>query len=551
MYIDTSHITRGGKTYTRHLLRESYRAHGKVLHRTIANVSHCSAAEIEALRLALRHKEDLEHLGTLTDSLLLKQGLSFGAVWTVYHVARRLGIEQALGTTCAGKLALWQVIARVIDQGSRLSAVRLAMSHAACDVLGLGPFDEDALYENLDWLAYRQAAVEDTLFAKRTRLKPVSLFLYDVTSSYLEGTQNELAAFGYNRDGKKGKMQIVIGLLCDEDGQPVSIEVFPGNTADPHTFASQLEKVKVRFGVHEITFVGDRGMIKGQQIEDLAQQGLHYITAITKPQIEKLLRTGTFQMDLFDQEVAEVLTEEGIRYVLRRNPVRAQEVKDTRHAKLATLQAQVTKQNHYLTDHPRANAQGALHKLVARAEKLRIADWVELTVAERALTLTIKEDAQAEAAKLDGCYVLKTDLTPAQAPKELVHDRYKDLASVEQAFRSCKTAHLEVRPIFLRREARTRAHALVVMLAYQIIRYLASCWSAFDVTVEEGLHALATLCLVEVAPKNAPSYHCLPTPRDTIARLLHSADIKLPKVFSLSGVRVSTKKKLQSERLPQ
>ena len=125
----------------------------------------------------LRHKQDLEHLGTLTDSLLLKQGLSFGAVWTVYHVARRLGIEPALGTTRAGKLALWHVIARVIDQGARLSAVRLAMSHAACDVLGLGPFDEDTLYENLDWLAHRQAAVEDTLFAKRTRIKPVSLFL--------------------------------------------------------------------------------------------------------------------------------------------------------------------------------------------------------------------------------------------------------------------------------------------------------------------------------------------------------------------------------------
>ena len=551
MYIDTSHITRGGKTYTRHLLRESYRANGKVLHRTIANVSQCSAAEIEAIRLALRHKEALENLGTIQDAITLKQGLSFGAVWTVYQVARRLGIEKALGTTRDGKLALWQVIARVIDQGSRLSAVRLAMSHAACDVLGLGPFDEDALYENLDWMAEVQASIEDRLFAQRLKIKPVNLFLYDVTSSYLEGTHNALAAFGYNRDGKKGKRQIVIGLLCDEDGQPISIEVFPGNTQDPQTFAVQINKVKARFGVHEITFVGDRGMIKGQQIEDLAQQGLHYITAITKPQIEKLLRTGTFQMDLFDQEVAEVLTEEGIRYVLRRNPVRAQEVRDTRHAKLATLQAQVAKQNQYLTDHPRAHAQGALQKLVARAEKLRIADWVELTIAERAMTLTIKEDAQAEAAKLDGCYVLKTDLTPAPAPKELVHDRYKDLASVEQAFRSCKTAHLEVRPIFLRREARTRAHALVVMLAYQIIRYLASCWSAFDVTVAEGLHALTTLCLVEVAPKNAPSYHCLPTPRDTIARLLHSADIKLPKVFSLSGVRVSTKKKLQSERLHQ
>jgi hypothetical protein len=551
MYIDTSHITRAGKTYTRHLLRESYRAHGKVLHRTIANVSHCSAAEIEALRLALRHKEELEHLGTIQDAVMLKQSLSFGAVWTVYHVARRLGIEQALGTTRDGKLALWQVIARVIDQGSRLSAVRLAMSHTACDVLGVGPFDEDALYDNLDWLAHRQATVEDKLFAQRTKTKSVSLFLYDVTSSYLEGTHNELAAFGYNRDGKKGKRQIVIGLLCDEDGHPVSIEVFPGNTQDPQTFAVQINKVKARFGVHEITFVGDRGMIKGPQIGDLAQQGLHYITAITKPQIGKLLQQGTLQMDLFDQEVAEVLAEEGIRYVLRRNPVRAQEVRDTRHAKLATLQAYVAKQNQYLTDHPRANAQSVLQKLVAKAAKLRLADWVELTLAERALTLTVQEDALTEAAKLDGCYVLKTDLTPQQANKEIVHDRYKDLASVEQAFRTCKTAHLEVRPIFLRREARTRAHAFVVMLAYQIIQYLASCWSPLDITVVEGLHALTTLCLVEVSPKNAPSYHCIPTPRDTIARLLHSADIKLPKAFALSGVRVSTKKKLQSERVLQ
>jgi hypothetical protein len=548
MYIDTSRITRGGKTYTRHLLRESYRANGKVLHRTIANVSHCSEAEIEAIRLALRHKEDLEHLGTIEDAITLKQGLSFGAVWTVYQVARHLGIAKALGTTREGKLALWQVMARVIDQGSRLSAVRLAMAHAACDVLGLGTFDEDALYENLDWLAGAQASGEDRLFAQRTQSKPVNLFLYDVTSSYLEGTQNAFAAFGYNRDGKKGKRQIVIGLLCDEDGHPVSIEVFPGNTQDPHTFATQLAKVKTRFGVHAITFVGDRGMIKGQQIADLAQQGFHYITAITKPQIEKLLKQGTFQMDLFDQELAEVLTDEGLRYVLRRNPVRVQEVRDTRHAKLATLQAHVAKQNHYLTDHPRANAQGAWQKLVARAKTLRIAAWVALTLAERSITLTINEEAQTEAAKLDGCYVLKTDLTPAQAKKELVHDRYKDLASVAHAFRTCKTAHLEVRPLFVRREARTRAHAFVVMLAYQIIQYLSACWSTLDLTVEEGLHALTTLCLVEVSPTNAPSSHCLPTPRDTIARLLHSADITLPKAFSLSGVRVSTKKKLQSER---
>ena len=549
MYVDTSRITRSGKTYTRHLLRESYRAHGKVLHRTIANVSHCSEAEIAALRLALRHKEHLEHLGTIQDAITLQQGLSFGAVWTVYHVARRLGIEKALGTTRAGKLALWQVVARVIDQGSRLSAVRLAMSHAACDVLGLDTFDEETLYENLDWLARAQAAIEDRLFAQRAKTTPVSLFLYDVTSSYLEGTHNALAAFGYNRDGKKGKLQIVIGLLCDEQGHPVSIEVFPGNTQDPHTLAAQVAKLKGRFGVQEITFVGDRGMIKSQQIEDLAQQGFHYITAITKPQIDKLLRTGIFQMELFEQELAEVLADEGVRYVLRRNPVRAQEVRENRQAKLVTLQALVAQHNHYLKEHLRADAPGALQKLVARAKTLRLSDWVELTLEERTITLTVNASEQQEEAKLDGCYVLKTDLTPAQAPKELVHDRYKDLASVERAFRSCKTVHLEMRPSFLRLEERTRAHAFVVMLAYQIIRYLASCWSAFDVTVAEGLQALTTLCLVEVAPPNAPSYHCIPTPRASVAQLLHSADIKLPKAFSLSGTRVSTKKKLPSERL--
>src|SRR6266853_6040970 len=163
--------------------------------------------------------------------------MSFGAVWTVYHIARRLGIEKALGTTRAGKLALWQVIARVIDQGSRLSAVRLAMAHAACDILGLGTFDEDALYENLDWLAGVQAAVEDRLFAQRTKTTPVSLFLYDVTRSSLEGTHNALAAFGYHREGQKGTRQMVIGLLGDEDGHAVSLEVFPGHTHDPQTFA--------------------------------------------------------------------------------------------------------------------------------------------------------------------------------------------------------------------------------------------------------------------------------------------------------------------------
>jgi hypothetical protein len=238
--------------------------------------------------LALRHKEEREHLGTLQDAITLKQGRSVGAVWTVYHIARRVGLEKALGTTREGKLALWQVIARVMDQGSRLSAVRLAMSHAACDVLGVGPCDDDALYEHLDWLANRQAAVEDQLFAQHTKTTSVSLCLSDVTRSSLEGTYNALAAFGSNRDGKKGKRHIVVGFLGDEDGHPVSIAVFPGNTHDPHTVASQVATLKERFGVQAITFVGDRGMLKSQHIEDLATPGFHDMTAMTQPQIDKL-----------------------------------------------------------------------------------------------------------------------------------------------------------------------------------------------------------------------------------------------------------------------
>jgi transposase len=240
-------------------------------------------------------------------------------VWTVFDVVRRSGVVDALGSTRAGKLALWQIIARVIDQGSRLSAGRLAGPHTSCGVLNLEKFNKDDLYKNLDWLCESQAGIEDRLFAKhngkeRNEYKQ-QLFLYDVTSSYLEGTENELAAFGYSRDGKKGKPQIVIGLLCDEAGIPLSIEVFKGNTKDPQTVGSQVSKVVKRFGGGEVTFVGDRGMIKSEQIEDLNKEGFHYITAITKPQIKKLLKTGVIQMALFDQELAEVETTEGVRYV--------------------------------------------------------------------------------------------------------------------------------------------------------------------------------------------------------------------------------------------
>jgi len=248
MYVDSCTCTTNGRTYTRHLLRESFRENGKVRHRTIANLSSASQDEVQAIKLALKNKHQLEVLGNINKDIDVEQGLSIGAVVALHQVAKRIGITDALGASEEGKRALWQVFARVIDQGSRLSAVRLATSHAACDVLGLSAFDEDDLYGNLDWLTKNQAHIEDRLFRFRYGQNTPELYLYDVTSSYFEGTCNELAAFGYNRDRKRGKMQVVYGLLCDEHGHPISVSVFDGNTTDTKTFGSQVHKVVQRFG---------------------------------------------------------------------------------------------------------------------------------------------------------------------------------------------------------------------------------------------------------------------------------------------------------------
>lgn len=545
MYVDTSKSQ--GK-YVRYLLRENYRENGKIKHRTIANISRCSDEEIEAIRLALKHKKDLSSLVSLNSDLSLFQGLSIGAVWLVYDIARQLGITKALGPSREGKLALWQVIARVIDQGSRLSAVRLAGSHAACDILGLDIFNEDDLYANLDWLYAKQAVIENRLLKQTYPDKKPELFLYDVTSSYLEGTCNELGAFGYNRDGKKGKKQIVIGLLCDEVGRPLSIEVFAGNTHDTGTFAIQIRKVAERFGGGEVTFVGDRGMIKSRQIKDLLGHGFHYITAITKPQIETLLSKGTIQMGLFDKEIAEVEDKSGIRYVLRRNPIRAEEIQQSRSSKLKSLEQAVKKQNAYLEEHPRAHLDVALRKIKEYSRKLRISKWIMLSVSERKIFITVDQSSLDEEAKLDGCYVIKTDLQKEVANKKIIHDRYKDLTLVEWAFRTSKTVELEIRPVHVRLAKRTRGHAFVIMLAYRIVQELANRWSKIDLTVDEAIKELSTLCATEMKVKGKSLCNKIPEPRESISKLLKAANVKMPEALSCRGIKVATRKKLPERR---
>jgi DDE family transposase len=550
MFVDSSTTRLNGKTYTRHLLRETYREDGKVKHRTLANLTHCKPEEVEAIRLALKHKGDLGRIlaSAVEGGPELKQGPSVGAVWVLAQLARELGVVAALGSSREGKLALWQVIARVLDQGSRLSAVRLAGGHAVGAALGTVGFDEDDLYANLDWLANNQADIESRLFAQRDAASAPDVFLYDVTSTYLEGEHNAFAAFGYNRDRKSGKRQIVIGLLADADGRPLSIEVFPGNTSDVKTFSSQLNKAASRFGAERVTFVGDRGMIKAAQRAEIGAAGFHYITAITKAQIDALIAAGVLQMDLFEETLAEVEGLDGERYVLRRNPARAKELAASRADKLKTLRAAAEAADAYLNEHPRAAAKTQLAKLKDRAHTLGLDKFVQLAEQQRRVVVTVDEAALTEAARLDGCYALRTDLPNTVVAKEIVHDRYKDLAQVEWAFRDSKTVQLEMRPVYLRDANRTRGHALVVMLAYLMTQALRQRWRDIDLTVQEGLDRLASLCLVEVIIGGRPAYHQIPTPRDDVRRLFEAADVAVPAALPLAPASVATKQTLPQRR---
>ncbi len=411
MYIDTCKT----KNYTRHLLRENYREDGKVKHRTIGNLSHCRDSEIDAMKLALKHKSDLSKLCLLSENLELEQGLSVGAICLVNEIAKRLGIDTALGKTREGKLALWQVISRVISQGSRLSAVRLASKCACCDLLGLDSFDESDLYSNLKWLETQQHVIEKRLFKTRNLVNSSNIYLYDVTSSYLEGSKNELGMFGYNRDGKKGKKQIVIGLLCDDKGFPLSIEEFKGNTQDPKTLSTQIDKVKNCFGAENVTFVGDRGMIKSSQIAEINGEGHHYITALTKPRIETLIKSDIVQLELFDENISEVRDTSGLRYILRRNPSRAKEIAENRNDKLASLVKMLNEQNIYLKEHKNAHLNVAVRKVNEKAQKLKISNWVEITSFRRKIKVEILQDELKKISELDGCYIIKTDLTEDMA----------------------------------------------------------------------------------------------------------------------------------------
>jgi hypothetical protein len=514
------------------LLRESYREDGKVRTRTLANLTHWPPERIAAMERLVKGEFDGGFGGDMTS------GEIFGVLFALKHLADHLGLTRVLGSAPEGKLALFLILARIAHGGSRLSAVRWAEQHTVADVLGLGPFDEDDLYAALDGLAGQQERIERELYqdyVKRQGQPPV-LVLYDVTSSYFEGECNELSQYGYNRDGKKGKRQIVIGLLTADDGEPLAVRVFEGNTADPSTVTSQITLLKEQFGMAEVVMVGDRGMIKAKGKAALSAEGWRYITALTDAQVRTLLKQGVLQPELFDTALCEV-EHDGKRLIVRRNEaVRVREER-RRADKLHQLQEKIAARNAIVIKSPRASAAKGLAALQRWVKRHKLGQFVTLALAERAILWAVDEDAKAEDALLDGCYLLETDVPQALLDAKTVDERYRDLQKVERNFRTVKTTFLEIRPIFVRKAERTKAHVFAAMLALKITRqFEADLREAFGtvgedeeaITPDDALVALGRLTYLYTTDRNGQRHAHLPRPDAHQGKILNAIGLSFP-----------------------
>jgi transposase len=362
------------------------------------------------------------------------------------------------------------------------------------------------------------------------------LVLYDVTSSYLEGEHNALGEFGYNRDGKKGKLQIVIGLLADPSGEPLAVRVFSGNTGDPSTVAEQIDALTKQFAIQEVIFVGDRGMVKKAGKQALGEAGFRYISALTDPQIRNRLANGTLQLDLFAEQVCEV-EGDGVRYVLRNNPDETRRIEHRLEDKLAKLRAKVAKRNECVKNSSRCKPEAGLAMLKRWMSQHKLANIVELNLQKRQIAESINEEAKHKSLELAGCYVLVSDVGKDKFSTEQIHDSYMALQKVERDFRTMKTGLLEIRPVFVRKESRTRGHVFCSMLALklqrEVERRLAAVFGTTDadryaVTVPDALAALGRLTLLHYKVDDKISVTKLPLPDQQQRRILDALKVSLP-----------------------
>jgi len=467
------------------LLRESYREGGRVKKRTLANLSHLSDATIEGLRRVLRG----DTVVAPDDAFTIERSRPHGHVAAVVGAIKKLGLDRLLASRRSPERdrAVALIASRVLAPDSKLATARALDANSATstlgEMLGLETVEAEDLYAAMDWLGDRQAKIEKAL-AKR-HLHEGTLVLYDVSSSYFEGRSCPLAAIGHPRDKKKGKLQIVFGLLCNAEGCPVAVEVYAGNTGDPTTLKDQIEKVRTRFGLSRVVFVGDRGLLTSARIrEELAPvEGLDWVSALRTEQIRKLAEDGgPLQMSLFDKtDLAEITHPDfpGERLVACMNPLLAVERARKREDLLQATERELEKVATATRREKRAlRGKDQIGLRVGKViGRFKMAKHFELTITDTAFTYGRKQQAIDAEAALDGFYVLRTSVPKEVLGAEDTVRAYKDLAKVERAFRCLKTVDLHLRPIHHRLVPRVRAHVFLCVLAYYVEWHMRRAWA--------------------------------------------------------------------------
>ncbi len=465
-----------GKVYETHLLRRSFRENGKVKTETVGNISHLPPEVIDLIRRGLAGERFVPASG-----IQIERTLPHGNVVAVLGLFRRLGLEEILDRAPSRMrdLCVGMIVQRLLRPSSKLATTRLWGQSTLSSVLGIEDAGEDELYAALDWLVERQERIEDRL--ARRHLQDGALVLYDLTSSYVEGRHCPLAKLGYSRDGKKGTLQIEYGLVTDAEGCPVAVEVVEGNTGDPATVASQVAKLKGRFGLRDVVLVGDRGMLTSARIEALKEVGgVEWVSALRSPQIRALVDGGTLQLSLFDERNLAEITDPafpGERLVVCKNPLLAAERARKREELLAATEVKLTSIAARVTGGQLRGA-GAIGLRVGRVLNThKMGKHFDLQITDTELTVQRKHAEIVAEAALDGIYVLRTSVTEDRLDTAAVVRTYKRLSTVERAFRSLKAVDLQVRPLHHWAERRVRAHVLLCMLSYYVQWHLERAWA--------------------------------------------------------------------------
>ena len=489
---------KNGKVYTSTLLCTKYREDGKIKTRVEANLSHMPEEMVLGIENMLKHEK-----GTLVANkdIAVKKAIDFGLVFLLIHLMDKLHISKTLEKTMPKQAAILKgiIIGKIITRGSKLGIHNWLKRNRDISLkLGLDIENTklDDFYSALGASAFNQPQIERKWFIYNKK-KHKEVYLYDITSTYLEGTQNDLGAFGFNRDGKKGKMQIVIALLTDSEGFPLKIEVFEGNTQDHQTVLAQIDNIKKEFDAQEVIFVGDRGMkirYNLETMDEAGKEGIHYITGLTHAEIRELLKNDIIQLNLFSKDIAEV-EHEGERYILSVNPalqarelnylktVRAivdDEISDVKAAWEKRRQKNIKNAEKLKNGHKNKNLVAEFSEKKIDSYKLRVerilskrhmSKYYEIVqINDNEFTVDFKAEKYLQAKQLAGKYVICTGIDKERMDKHEVRKQYKNLQNVEHAFRDLKSDYIQIRPVFVRGKAETRGHVLLSMFSYAIIK---------------------------------------------------------------------------------